>query len=47
VPVRILEESVMPGADEGEFALRLALSLADEDSPEEDRVKRRDRRQLV
>jgi len=38
VPVRILEESVMPGADEGEFALRLALSLEDEDSPEEDRA---------
>ena len=28
----------MPGADEGEFALRLALSLEDEDSPEEDRA---------
>lgn len=38
VPVRILEESVMPGADEGEFALRLALSFEDEDSPEEDRA---------
>ncbi|MGH8703614.1 MAG: hypothetical protein ACREVR_20875 [Burkholderiales bacterium] len=38
VPVRIVEESVMPGADEGEFALRLALSFEDEDSPEEDRA---------
>ena len=38
VPVRILEESVMPGADEGEFALRLALSFEDEDSPEEERA---------
>ncbi len=38
VPVRILEESVMPGADEGEFALRLALSFEDEDSPEADRA---------
>ena len=37
VPVRIVEESVIPGADEGEFALRLALSFQDEDSPEEDR----------
>jgi hypothetical protein len=39
VPVRILEESVIPGADEGEFALRLALSFEDEDSPEEDRAE--------
>lgn len=39
VPIRILEESVMPGADEGEFALRLALSFEDEDSPEEDRAE--------
>jgi len=38
VPVRILEESVTPGADEGEFALRVALSFEDEDSPEEDRA---------
>lgn len=38
VPVRILEESVVPGADEGEFGLRLALSFEDEDSPEEDRA---------
>jgi hypothetical protein len=38
VPVRIVEESVMPGADEGEFALRLALSFDDEDSPEDDRA---------
>lgn len=39
VPLRILEESVMPGADEGEFALRLALSFEDEDSPKEDRAE--------
>jgi hypothetical protein len=38
VPVRIVEESVMAGADEGEFALCLALSFEDEDSPEEDRA---------
>jgi hypothetical protein len=38
VPVRIVEEAVMAGADEGEFALRLALSFEDEDSPEEDRA---------
>jgi hypothetical protein len=39
VPVRIVEESVMAGADEGEFALRLELSFDDEDSPEEDRAE--------
>jgi hypothetical protein len=39
MPVRIVEESVMPGADEGEFALRLALSFQDEDSPEEGRAE--------
>jgi hypothetical protein len=38
VPVRILEESVMSGANEAEFALRLTLSFEDEDSPEEDRA---------
>ena len=38
VPVRLLSESLTPGADEGEFALRLELSFADEDSPEEDRA---------
>ena len=38
VPVRILEESVVPGPDDGEFGLRLALSFDDEDSPEEDRA---------
>lgn len=35
VPVRIVEEQVIPGADEGEFALRLALSF-DDDSPQEE-----------
>jgi hypothetical protein len=38
VPVRILEESVTPGLDEGEFGLRLALSFDDEDNAEEDRA---------
>jgi hypothetical protein len=38
VPVRIVEEQVIPGADEGEFALRLALSFDDDDSPEEGRA---------
>ncbi|HEX2831057.1 MAG TPA: hypothetical protein VHP37_32280 [Burkholderiales bacterium] len=38
VPVQIVEEQVIPGADEGEFALRLALSFEDDDSPEEDRA---------
>jgi hypothetical protein len=38
VPVRIVEESVIPGTDEGEFALRLAFSFDDEDSPEDDRA---------
>jgi len=38
VPVRIVEESVMPGADEGEFALRLVLSFENEDSPAVDRA---------
>jgi hypothetical protein len=38
VPVRIMEESVTPGEDEGEFALRLALSFDDEESPEQDRA---------
>ena len=38
VPVRLLEESVTPGMDEGEFALRLEFSFADDDSPDEDRA---------
>ena len=38
VPVRLLGESVTPGADEGEFALRLEFSFADDDSPDEDRA---------
>ena len=38
VPVRIVEESVIAGTDEAEFALRLSLSFDDEDSPEEDRA---------
>jgi hypothetical protein len=38
VPVRILQESVTPTVDEAEFALQLALSFEDEDSPEEDRA---------
>ena len=39
VPVRIVDEAVRPGADEGEFALHLTLSFDDEDSPEEDRAE--------
>ena len=39
VPVRIMDEAVMSGADEAEFALRLTLSFDDEDSPEEDRAE--------
>lgn len=38
VPVRIVQESVTPTSDEAEFALQLALSFEDEDSPEEDRA---------
>lgn len=38
VPVRIVEEQVIPGTDEGEFALRLTLSFDDEDSSEDDRA---------
>jgi hypothetical protein len=38
VPVRIVDEAVIAGSDEGEFALRLALSFDDEDSPQEDRA---------
>lgn len=38
VPVRIVDEAVIAGSDEGEFALRLALSFEEEDSPEEDRA---------
>jgi len=39
VPVRIVDEAVVSGADEGEFALHLNLSFDDEDSPEEDRAE--------
>lgn len=39
VPVRIVDEAVVSGADEGEFALHLTLSFDDEDSPEEDRAE--------
>jgi hypothetical protein len=38
VPVRLVGQSVTPGADGGEFALRLELSFANEDSPEKDRA---------
>jgi hypothetical protein len=37
VPFTVLTHEVIPGSDEGEFALRLELSFVDEDSPEEDR----------
>ncbi|MEO8304323.1 MAG: hypothetical protein ABI724_09390 [Betaproteobacteria bacterium] len=30
VPVRVVDEAVISGADEGEFARRLALSFDDE-----------------
>jgi len=36
VPVRIVEEVVIPGTDEGEFGLRLALSFDDQESAEEE-----------
>jgi len=38
VPLTLLQESVMPAADEAEFGLRLELSFVDEDSPEEKRA---------
>jgi|PlaIllAssembly_1097288.scaffolds.fasta_scaffold893319_2 hypothetical protein len=38
VPFTVIAQEVIPGSDEGEFALRLELSLFDEDSPEEDRA---------
>lgn len=37
VPVTVTAHEVIPGTDEGEFALRLELSFSDEESPEEDR----------
>ena len=36
MPVRNVDEAVVSGVDEGEFALHLTLSFDDEDSPEED-----------
>lgn len=38
VPVRIVEETVLPSPDEGEFGLRLALSFDDGDNPDDDRA---------
>jgi hypothetical protein len=38
VPFTVTAHQVIPGTDEGEFALRLELSFSDEDSPEEDRA---------
>lgn len=38
LPFTVIAQEVIPGPDEGEFALRLELSLFDEDSPEEDRA---------
>lgn len=38
VPVRIVQEMVLPSPDEAEFGLRLALSFDDGDNPEEDRA---------
>src|SRR5438876_12159609 len=38
VPFTVTSHEVIPGSDEGEFALRLELSFADDESPEEDRA---------
>jgi hypothetical protein len=38
VPFTVIAQEVIPGPDEGEFALRVELSFADEESPEEDRA---------
>jgi hypothetical protein len=38
VPFTVIAHEVIPGTDEGEFALRVELSFADEDSPVEDRA---------
>src|SRR5512144_2112968 len=38
VPFTVTAHEVIRGTDEGEFALRLELSFADEESPEEDRA---------
>ena len=37
VPVTVTAHEVIPGTDEGEFAIRLELSFSDDESPEEDR----------
>ena len=39
VPIRIVEEVVTQGPDEGEFGLRLAFSFDDEECDEEDRAE--------
>ena len=39
VPVRVVEEMVTPGSDEGEFGLRLSISFDNDEIPEEDRVE--------
>jgi len=39
VPVRVVEEVVTPGPDEGEFGLRLNISLDDDEIPEDDRAE--------
>ena len=38
VPVRVVEETVTPGPDDGEFGLRLDISFDDDEVPEEDRA---------
>ena len=38
VPVTLLDEVVIPGADGGEFSVRLEVSFEDEDSPPDDRA---------
>ena len=39
VPVRVVEETVTPGPDEGEFVLRIDVSIDDDEIPEEDRAE--------
>jgi hypothetical protein len=39
VPVRVVDEVVTPGPDEGEFGLRLNISFDDDQIPEEDRAQ--------
>jgi hypothetical protein len=38
VPIRVVEEVVTPGPDEGEFALRLDISFDNDEIPKDDRA---------